>query len=315
MLVNYFRRRGLSLFIITLAAWTFFSSRLNAEILRFAQDRQQPVKLNAEAQEQAEDKPSHQVDSYVRYIPSRSVDAMSGKVEIIESGAEYSYEFKAFDKLPVKLSLNNNYIGIEDSLDSVELPAHLVGLTTDIETTLPFFHFNKTYLRLGISPAFYADDWDFPSSSFRIPSRYFLIYQPDAKWTFLYGVAVYPDFENEVLPIIGFIYKPNDKLAFNIVPKRPNITYFINDRMSLFAEGGTSLNSEFEVTRDNTKNVVLRYKEARLGGGIKFKFNQYIQSSISAGGLFNRSLKYRDGQGKVNIKDGLYTEFRVEIIS
>ena len=298
MLANYFRRPGLSLFIITVAALTFFSSRLNAE-----------------TQGQAEDKPSHKVDSYVRYIPSRSVDAMSGKVELIESGAEYSYEFKAFDKLPVKLSINNNYIGIEDSLDSVELPAHLVGLTTDIETTLPFFNFNKTYLRLGISPAFYADDWDFPSSSFRIPSRYFLIYQPDAKWTFLYGVAVYPDFKNEVLPILGFIYKPNDKLAFNIVPKRPNITYFINDRMSLFAEGGTSLNREFEVTRDNTKNVVLRYKETRLGGGIKFKFNQYIHSSISAGSIFNRSLKYRDGQGKVNIKDGLYTEFRIEIES
>lgn len=313
MRANYFRRAGLSLFIITLAALTFFSSRLNAEILHFAQDRQQPVKLNAQTQEQAEDKPSHQIDSYVRYMPSRSVDAMSGKVELIESGAEYSYEFRAFDKLPIKLSLDNNYISIENSLESMELPAHLVGLTTDVETTVPFFHFNKTFLRIGISPSFYADDWDFPSSSFRIPQRYFLVYQPDSKWTFLYGLAVYPDFENEVLPILGFIYKPNDKLVFNIIPKRPNITYLVNERMSLFAEGGTSLNSEFEVTRDNTENVVLRYKETRLGGGIKFKFNQYIQSSISAGGIFNRCLKYRDGQGKVNIKDGLYTEFRIEI--
>jgi hypothetical protein len=298
MIANYFRRAGLSLFIITVAALTFFSSRLKAQ-----------------AQEQAEDKPSHQIDSYVRFIPSRSVDAMSGKVGLIESGAEYSYEFRAFDKLPIKLSLDNNYISIENSLDSVELPAHLVGLTTDMEATLPFFHFNETYLRIGISPSFYGDDWDFPSSSFRIPQRYFLVYQPDSKWTFLYGLAVYPDFENEVLPVLGFIYKPNDKLVFNIIPKRPNITYFINERMSLFAEGGTSLNSEFEVTRDNTKNVVLRYKETRLGGGIKFKFNQYIQSSISAGGIFNRCLKYRDDQGKVNIKDGLYAEFRIEIKS
>jgi len=314
MIANYFRKAGLSLFIITVAALTFFPFRLKAEILRFAQDRQQPVKLNAETQEQAEDKPSHQVDSYVRFIPSRCVDAMSGKVEIIESGAEYSYEFRAFDKLPIKFSLDNNYISIENTLDSVELPAHLVGLTTDIETTLPFFHFNKTYLRIGISPSFYADDWDFPSSSFRIPQRYFLVYQPDSKWTFLYGLAVYPDFENEVLPILGFIYKPNDKLVFNIIPKRPNITYSFNDRISLFAEGGSAFD-EFEVTRDNTENVALRYRETRLGGGIKFRFNQYIRSSISAGGIFNRCLKYRDGQGKVNIKDGLYTELRIEIKS
>ncbi len=43
-----------------------------------------------------------QVDSYFRYMPSRGVDAQSGKVEILEADSEYSYEFKAFDKLPVK---------------------------------------------------------------------------------------------------------------------------------------------------------------------------------------------------------------------
>ncbi|MDP2937794.1 MAG: DUF6268 family outer membrane beta-barrel protein [Candidatus Omnitrophota bacterium] len=297
MILRRVQRISLGLFII-IATLTFFSSRLNAE-----------------TQDEAENKPSQAIDSYVRYMPSRSVDAASGKVEIIESDAKYSYEFKAFDKLPVKLSIDNNYIGIESSLNSVELPAHLVGLTTDIETTVPFFHFSKTYLRIGISPSFYGDDWDFKASSFRIPSRYFLIYQPNDKWTFLSGVAVYPEFEIGVWPILGFIYKPNDKLVFNIIPKRPNITYALNDRISLFAEGGSALNSEFEVTRDNLKNIVLRYRETHLGAGIKFKLNQYIQTSISAGGMFNRYLKYKDSLGRVDIKDGLYTEFRVEIKS
>lgn len=297
MILRRIQRISLGLFII-IATLTFLSSRLNAE-----------------TQKEAKDEPSQAIASYVRYMPSRSVDAASGKVEVIESDAKYSYEFKAFDKLPLTLSIDNNYIGIENSLDSVELPAHLVGLTTDIETTLPFFNFNKTYLRIGISPSFYGDDCDFKASAFRIPSRYYLIYQPNSKWTFLSGVAVYPDFEIGVLPILGFIYKPNEKLVFNIIPKRPNITYSLNDRISLFAEGGSALNSEFEVTRDNTKNIVLRYKEMHLGTGIKFKLNRYIQTSISAGGMFNRYLKYRDSQGKVDIKNGLYTEFRIEIRS
>lgn len=297
MIIKSTKKIGLSLsMIISTAIFFSFNS--------YAETREQA---------QAEDKPSHRLDSYVRYMPSRSVDAMSGKIEIIESSAEYSYEFKAFDKLPVKLSIDNNYIGIEDSLDTLELPAHLVSLTTDIETTLPFFHFNKTYLRIGISPSFYGDDWDFKASAFRIPSRYFLIYQPDHQWTFLCGVAVYPEFEYNILPILGFIYKPNDKLVFNIIPERPNITYLLSDRFSLFAEGGSSLNKEFEVTRDNLKNIVLKYREIHLGGGIKFKLNHYIQASVSAGGMFNRYLEYKDSQGKVNMKNGLYTEFRIEI--
>jgi hypothetical protein len=216
------------------------------------------------------------------------------------------------DKLPLKFSLAPQYIGIENTTE-VELPSNLTGLTTDIETTLPFFNFDKTYLRLGISPSFYGEDWDFETSNFRIPMRYFLIHQPNAQWTLMAGVAVYPDFQTELLPILGFIYQPNDKLIFRIVPKRPNVSYLLNARVTLFVEGGSSLNSEFEVTKDNLKNVVLRYKQMRLGSGVKLKLNKFIQSSLSAGAVFNRTLKYRDSLGKVNLKDGFYTEFRIEV--
>ena len=266
--------------------------------------------LNAETENYEKDGFRQRWDSYMRYMPSRNVEAMSGEVELIASYAEYSYEFKAFDKLPVKISVENEYIGIEDSV-SIDLPAHLVGSGTDIETTLPFFNFNETYLRLGINPSFYADDWDARSSAFRIPMRYFLIHRPNDKWTFVAGVAVYPDFEDEVWPLLGFIYKPNDRLTFHLVPDRPNITYILNDSLALFTEGEIT-SAEFEVTRNNVKDVVLHYKEARLTGGIKYKLNPHIQTSVTAGGVFNRLLKYRDDLGKVNIKNGLYSEFRIE---
>lgn len=267
--------------------------------------------LNAEPVSGEEKDPPLKINSSVRYMPSRRADAMSGKIGITEALSEYSYEFKAFDKLPVEVSLGTQYIGINNTT-GVELPSHLTGLEAGIETTLPFFKFDKTYLRLGISPAFYSDDWNVSSSSFRIPSHTFIIHQPNSKLTLIAGVAVYPDFERSVLPVLGFIYKPNPKLTFNITPKEPNINYILNDRVTLFAEGGGSLNCEFEVTKDDLKNVVLRYNQLRLGAGVKYKFNKFIQSSVSAGGLFNRYFKYRDSLGKVNIKDGLYTEFRLD---
>jgi long-subunit fatty acid transport protein len=111
---------------------------------------------------------------------------------------------------------------------------------------------------------------------------------------------------------LGFIYQPNDRLSFNIVPKRPNVSYKLNDKLTVFAEAGMSY-EEYEVTKDDLKNVVLRFKEDRLGTGIKYKFNKFIESSVTVGGVFNRSLKYRDSLGKVDIKSGFYSEFRVEI--
>lgn len=251
-------------------------------------------------------------DSYLRYMPSRKADAMSGEVTVIEASGEYSYGFKMFEKLPVKFSLGNRYIGIENTTN-VELPARLVGLATDIETTFPFFKINNIYLRFGISPSFFSDSWDFPASSFRIPLRSYVIYQPNERWTFLAGIAVYPDFEKEVLPILGLIYKPNDRLSFNLTPKRPNISYLLNDRVTLFLGGGSSVNNEFEVAKDNLKGVVLRYKETRLGAGLKYKFNNSVQGSLALGSAFGRYLKYRDSLGKVNIKDSVYGEMRLEI--
>jgi hypothetical protein len=294
MRMNYFRRFGFC-FLIAMALVTFSSSRLNAQ-----------------TKDEAEGNSSQEIDSYVRYMPARHLDGSSGKIAIIESAAEYSYKFKAFDKLPVKFSMDNNYIGIEKTEDTLELPAHLVRVSFDAETTLPFFNFDKTYLRVGITPSFYGDDWDFDSSDFRITSRYYLIYLPDDKWTFLYGIAYRPDFTYNFLPILGFIYRPNDKITFNIIPKRPNITYSFNDRISLFAEGGTSFD-EFTVTRDNLKNISLLYRRTLLGLGMKLKLNKYIRTSLSAGEVFNRYLEYADSQGKVDIKNGMYAEFRVEI--
>lgn len=257
------------------------------------------------------DCPQHKLDSYFRYLPSGKAEAQTGKIAIIEADSEYSYVFRAFDKLPVKFSLDNRYIGIENST-VVELPAHLVGLSSDLETTLPFFKFEKTYLGLGVSPSFYGEDWDFESSQFRIPSRYFLIHQPNKEWVLIAGVAVYPDFEKKVWPIVGFIYKPNDKLTFNIMPKRPNISYLLNKKVTLFTEGESSF-GEYEVTKDNLKNAVLQYKEMRLGAGLQYKISKAVQMSFSVGGVFNRSLKYRDSLGKVNIKSCVYSEFRLEM--
>lgn len=250
--------------------------------------------------------------SFVRYMPSRSVSAVSGKVGITEAESEFDYEFNLFKKLPIELAIDTVYIGI-DNTTPVELPAHLTGVTFDLDTTLPFFKFNNTYLRVGISPAFYTDDWNFTPSAFRIPMRSFLIYQPSNMWTFLAGIAVYPDFGNKVLPVLGFIYKPNDKLIFNIIPKEPSINYLLNDRVTLFAKDGSLFNSEFEVTKDNLENVVLRYEETRLAGGVKYKLNKYVESSLAAGTVFNRQLKYRDSLGKVELRSGCFLEFRVDV--
>ncbi|MBI4707442.1 MAG: hypothetical protein HY761_05900 [Candidatus Omnitrophica bacterium] len=262
--------------------------------------------------EQEEAKVTSSFDTYGKYYPTTKVHNQPGKVGIIDTGAEYDLDFKLFNKLPIELSLVHTYIGLNNSTE-VYLPQHLIGMQFGIETTLPFFWFEKTYFRVALNPSYYTDTWAFRSAAFRMPVQTFAIYQPNEKWTFVLGVATFPDYETPVLPIAGFIYKPNEKWTFDLVPSRPNISYAFNNKWTVYAEGGTNFTSEFLVNKDpQHQHAKLCYDEVHVGGGLKFTLNKYFQASVAAGGSFNRKLQYTDSLGKVSLKNGYYTELRIQ---
>ncbi len=267
--------------------------------------------LFAESQSPQENQ-NFESDSYVRYMPYREEESGPGKVSITEAGSEQSYELKAFGKLPVSVSINTQYIGINGSTD-IALPAYLTTAGVDVETTLPFFDVAKTSLCLGVNPSFNADTWNFSIHAFHIPMRTFLIYQPDKTLALIGGVAIYPGFETNLFPIAGFVYKPNDKLTFNITTQELNITYQLHDKITLFLESNSYLDEEFNTSKANNKNVILEYREISFGSGIRYKFNSCIEASLSVGHVIDRTIKYKNTPDVVNIDDGPYTEFKLDI--
>lgn len=255
---------------------------------------------------------NHEFDAFFRYMPTESLKNQPGKISVMHADSEYSYEFKAFGKLPLQLSAEAEYIGIDaDGAVPLSLPSHLTGVTLGLQVTLPFLNFEKTYLRSRFVPYFNTENWNFDSSSFRTASQTFLIYQPNDKLTLIAGLAHYPRNETEFFPIAGFIYEASDKLVFNIVPSTPTIFYQLTDRLSIFAEAGFS-GGEFKVNKDGYDGAIMQYNELHGGFGLGFKLNKYFDLYLSSGYMFNRYLKYRDSLGKVNLKNSIYTEFRLE---
>jgi len=273
-----------------------FRQKLNDLIDDMKQERQDEAVIAAEAS--------------ARYMPKSETHDMDGEVGIFDQSFEYSHGFKAFDKLPIGLSLKSKYIGLDNSTP-VELPAKMTGVTAGIEATVPFFTVDKTYVRVGAYPSFFGDDWNFEASSFRIPARFFMIHQPQDNLIFIAGVAVFPRFRSSVFPILGVIYKPNEKLAFNLTPDRPNISYSLTDKLTVFAMADAYY-GEFEVDKDGQK-IILQYKEYMLGSGLTYKFSDSVSTTLTGGGAFGRYLKYRDSLGKVNVDNGAFVELRTEI--
>lgn len=261
-------------------------------------------------QEPEKDDLFSEVDSYIRFMPATGVDAQSGKVSIFESALEYMYNYKLFGKIPLEFTLVGKTVNI-DNTTVVELPAHLTTMSAGLNLTLPFFNYKNTYFRLSLTPQFLTDNWSAYTNSFHLGQQYILIYQFDEKLTLVGGVGYMPNYDASVYPIFGFIYKPNNKLTFNLVPETPNINYAINNKLSVFVEGNMTY-EEYRVGRNGTRNTVLKYIESSAGVGLQYEINKYITSSFSLGNVFERRLKYEDSLGKVNVNNGFYTEFRIE---
>ena len=110
--------------------------------------------------------------------------------------------------------------------------------------------------------------------------------------------------------MIGLIYRPNDRLAFNLASDDPNISYKLTDATLLRWEFQYA-SDEYEVTRGAQEGVVLRYQEISSGFGIEHQFNKTFNGTLSAGGVFNRQLEYSDEVGKVAPDNGFYASVRL----
>ncbi|MDD5116166.1 MAG: DUF6268 family outer membrane beta-barrel protein [Candidatus Omnitrophica bacterium] len=255
---------------------------------------------------------SHELDTYVRYMPSRGAAAQAGRISIVDSATEYSYTVKVLGGLPVEFGLGAKYIGIANTT-SVKLPPHLTRVSFGVETTVPFLTVKDTYFTVGLAPMFSTDNWGVRSSALSLTQRYFLIRQASDSLTLIAGVFISPHENDPIMPILGFIYKPNDKLTFNIIPKQPEISYKLNDKLTLFSQADITMD-EYRVDKEGLKNIALEYNEIHAGAGLRYKANENIQGNIVVGGVFNRSIKYRrDDYGKITVKNGVYTELRIDI--
>lgn len=244
-------------------------------------------------------------EAWTRIVPSAKVKADTGKVSLIDADNEFAYGFRTPQGIPMHIYFEQRYVGIKEDV-RVDLPAYLTQLTLGADATLPLF-WENTYVRLRVNPSYFADNWELHSSAFRMPFQVIGIYKPDDDTIYFAGVAVYPDYRKQVLPVAGFI---KNKWRLNLTPDRPSLTYAVNKTFSLRLEGGGTWD-EFEIEKNSASGRVLRYKEMHAGLGITYKPANWIEISALGGEMFDKSLKYRDGNGKVAIKDSAFSEIRV----
>lgn len=247
-----------------------------------------------------------------RHIYSSDIKATDGEIDITSTGFDVTYTFKAAGRLPVDISLDVRHIDINADTP-VDLPSHLearhLGLAAKFSA--PFIHDDRFFMGLDIFPTINTDGWDWTSGAFRLPFRSYLIFKESDDFILVGGVSVRPEYEREMIPLIGLVYRPTDRLSLNLASDDPNISYRLNDATMLRWELDYAW-EEYEVTRGTQEGVVLQYQGISSGFGIEHQFNETFKGVVSAGGVFNRRLEYKDEVGKVAPDTGFYTSLQLK---
>ena len=258
-----------------------------------------------------EEEPQVVAEIQSRHIYSSDIEATDDDIDITATKFDLTYKFKVAGELPVDISLGVGHKDINADT-SVDLPSRLesrrLGLSTKFP--VPFVSDDRFFMGIDILPTLNTDSWDWKSGAFRIPFRSYLIFKESDDFILVCGVTVRPEYEREVIPLIGLIYRPNDRLAFNLASDDPNISYKLTDATLLRWDFQYAFD-EYEVTRGAQEGVVLQYQEISSGFGIEHQFNEVFKGIVSVGGVFNRQLGYKDDVGKVAPETGFYTSARL----
>jgi hypothetical protein len=119
-------------------------------------------------------------------------------------------------------------------------------------------------------------------------------YNSSEKWTLLAGLIYQQGYRSlPVFPIIGAIYRPDDRWIFSLAAPRPGVTYLAGNGSRLYA-GGEMFGGEFQLHEPALGARVIRYRDFRIVGGAQFPLGASFKADFSAGYAFSRRFVFYD---------------------
>ncbi len=160
---------------------------------------------------------------------------------------------------------------------------------------------DKWVMRLEASPGIYSDFQDISGKDFNAPVILGFSYFVNSRLQWVFGLSA--DFRREipVLPGAGVRWQFADDWTLNFILPNPKLEYQIDPTLSIFIGadllGGTYAVSEKQgngIGQPNLNNEIIEYTEARVGGGLEYKFHPAVSLQAEAGAVVYRKFSYEN---------------------
>ena len=218
-----------------------------------------------------------------------------GKQDEIQSEMEYGHRILLRGN--TYLHLGFSYERYDFGSTSAPVPNHLQALAGVVG--IDFMHGKDVGAFIQFRPGFYAQN-DFGISSFDVPitvGRIFIL-QPDKLFLFAGAYASFLQGGSPVIPLLGVIWIPNNKVRLMGVLPEPKLIYSPTDKLNLWV-GGQLVGGSFRTDRNDgirpTKlnGTQVDFSDYRAGVGLTYAVAKNVKLDFAAGYSLQRRFAFQ----------------------
>jgi hypothetical protein len=221
---------------------------------------------------------------------SDSSDA-GGKVGMSEEKARLGRTFRVTPRLSLTPEIIYSEIQVS-APSAARLPEALhslsLGLRGDYQAS------RALSFSMLLAPGLEGDFRQINSDDIRVRVGFTGRYQLSDKLTLLGGLIYQEGYHRlPVLPIIGAIYRPDEKWTISLAAPSPGVTYAPTRDLS-FHLGGEFSGGEYQLHEAALGAQVVRYRDFRVVGNTEFTIIARLKGELAAGYAFDREFVFYD---------------------
>lgn len=195
-----------------------------------------------------------------------------------------------------------------DRPQGFDLPSEVYEATIGVSWIRPVN--DRWTWRLTLGTAFATDGENLSSDAWQFRGGAFAMYRPDTEWTWIVGVLALGREDLPVVPAVGAIYQPTERLRFDLTLPRPRVAFCLAedaDRQQ-WAYVGAALNGgTWAYTRRDGRQDQLSYGDwravvgwestPRLEPGMPFARGRRM--TVEAGYVFSRDFEFASDETEI----------------
>lgn len=184
-----------------------------------------------------------------------------------------------------------------DSRSELNLPDHLHEISLGTAWIRKIDH--HWMARLAVSAAFASDFNNTSGDAWQARGAAFAMYMPNEDWTFAFGAVATGREDLPVIPAVGAIWQPTDKIKINLMMPRPRVSWLAKETLNhqhwLYAGGGIS-GGTWAIRPAAGQNDRMSYGEWRVVVGYELTPPQTRGSLRPTGSLLSAEVGYSLGR-------------------